>query len=94
VITWPLLYIDAQVGSGRLKLITRPGIVVDADDVSIRSGGVNVRVPWDSAEVPVKLRIVVNGSVASGRIKARPPRRSFWGWLSRGPHPYALDAAR
>jgi hypothetical protein len=94
LITWPMLYIDADVGSGRLVLITRPGIVVDADDVSIRSGGVKVRAPWDGAGVPVTLRIVVDGSVASGRIKARPPRRSFWGWLSRGPRPYALPSAR
>src|SRR5450432_491353 len=39
-ITWPSLHIDAKVGSGRLTLITRPGIVVDADDVTMRSGGV------------------------------------------------------
>jgi hypothetical protein len=90
LITWPMLYINADIGAGRLKLITRPGIVVDADDISIGSGGVNAKTPWDDAGVPVTLRIVVTGSVRSGRIKARPPRRSFWGWLSRGPHPYAL----
>jgi hypothetical protein len=94
LITWPMLHIDAEVGSGGLVLITRPGIVVDADDVSIRSGSVKVKAPWDDAGVPVTLRIEVNGSVASGRIKARPPRRSFWGWLSRGPRPYALPPGR
>jgi uncharacterized protein DUF1707 len=63
-------------------------------DIRVRSGGVNVRAPWDGAGVPVTLRIVVNGSVSSGRIKARPPHRSFWGWLSRGPRPYALPSPR
>ena len=92
-ITWPSLHIDAKVGSGHLTLVTRPGIVVDADDVTMRSGGVKVKSPWDPG-FPVTLRIVVNGSVGSGRIKARPPRRSFWGWLSRGAHPYALPPGR
>jgi Domain of unknown function (DUF1707) len=94
LIAWPMLHIDADVGSGRLVLITRPGIVVDADDVSIRSGGVNVKAPWDAASFPVTLRIVVNGSVRSGRIRARLPRRSFWRWLTRGPRPYALPAGQ
>jgi hypothetical protein len=94
VVTWPVLYISADVGSGRLTLITRPGIVVDADDVSIRSGGVNVKTPWDDGDVPVTLRIEVDGSVGAGRIKARPPRRSFRGWLFHGPRPYALPAGR
>jgi len=36
VITQPVLRIDAEVTSGSLTLITKPGIVVDTDDVSIR----------------------------------------------------------
>jgi hypothetical protein len=94
VITWPTLVIDAKVRSGSLVLITRPGIVVDAGDVAMGSGGLKVKAPWDDADVPVELRIVVNGSVTSGVIKARPPRRSFWAWLTRRPHPYALPSAR
>jgi hypothetical protein len=94
LITWPVLHIDADVGSGHLTLITRPGIVVGADDVSIRSGHINVRTPWDDTDVPVTLRIELNGSVGSGHIKARPPRRSLWGWLLRRPRPYALPAGR
>jgi Domain of unknown function (DUF1707) len=94
VITSPMLVVDAEVGSGSLVLITRPGIVVDAGDVSMRSGTVKVKAPWDDDAVPVKLRIEVHGSVTSGVIKARPPRRSFWGWLTRGPHPYALPSTR
>lgn len=81
--------IDAQVRSGRLTIITRPGIVVDTDDVAIASGNVKVVAPW-GAQVPVRLRISVSGRVGSGQIVARPPRRSFWDWLRRRPRPYAI----
>ena len=89
VITQPLLRIDAKVGSGGLKLLTRPGIMVDADDVAVRSGAVKVLAPW-GPDVPVILRIEVSGTVGSGRLKARPPRRTFGQWLLRRPRPYQL----
>jgi Domain of unknown function (DUF1707) len=83
------LQIDAEVRSGNLTLVTKPGIVVDTDDVAIRSGNVKVRTPWGH-DVPVTLRIGVSGKVGSGNITARPPRRTFWQWLRRAPRPYAL----
>lgn len=89
IIAQPLLKIDADVRSGRLLLVTKPGIMVDADDVTVRSGEVKVRAPW-GPDVPVTLRLEVSGKVGSGSIKARPPRRSFWQWLMRRPVPYAL----
>jgi len=89
IIAQPLLKIDAEVSSGRLLLVTKPGIMVDADDVAVRSGAVKVRAPW-GPNVPVTLRLEVSGKVGSGSIKARPPRRSFWHWLMRRPRPYAL----
>ena len=92
VITQPSLHIDASVRSGSLKLLTRPGIVVDTDEVAVRSGSVKVHAPW-GPDVPVFLRIQVSGRVGSGRLKARPPRRTFWQWLLRRPRPYALSSA-
>jgi hypothetical protein len=95
VITWPSLEIDAEVRSGSVTLVTKPGIVVDTDDVAIRSGTVKVRAPW-SPDVPVLLRISVSGKVGSGTIRARPPRpprRTFWQWLLRRPRP-ALPPGR
>jgi hypothetical protein len=83
--------IDAAVRSGHLTIITKPGIAVDTDDVSIGSGGVRVKTPWGH-DVPVALRITVSGRVGSGRIVARPARRSFWEWLRRQPRPYAISA--
>ena len=87
VITQPTLRIDAEVQSGHLKLVTKPGIVVDADDVGVRSGEVKIREPW-SHDVPVTLRIELAGQVRSGSISARLPRRTFWQWLLRRPRPY------
>jgi hypothetical protein len=88
VITQPSLHIDAEVRSGRLKLITKPGIVVDTDDVAVRSGHVVVQAPW-SADLPVTLRIDVSGKVGSGHLEARPPHRTFWQWLTRRPPAWA-----
>jgi Domain of unknown function (DUF1707) len=90
VITQPSLQLDAEVRSGRILLITKPGIVVDTDDVVVRSGHVRVRAPW--SEVPEVLRIEVSGKVGSGHFEARPPRRSFWQWLTRQPRPYEIAA--
>jgi hypothetical protein len=82
VITQPVLRIDAEIRSGYLTLITKPGIAVDADDVTVRSGEVKVRAPWGT-DVPVLLRVSIAGTCGSGRITARPPRRGFWQWLLR-----------
>jgi hypothetical protein len=91
VITQPTLKLDIDVRSGTVKLMTYPGIIVDADDVVIRSGGVKVRAPWGS-DVPVKLHIQVTGRVGSGHFVARPRYRTFWQWLTMRPKPYEIAA--
>jgi hypothetical protein len=91
VATRPALQLDVRVRSGQLLLVTKPGIVVDMDDVAVRSGQVKVRAPW-GASVPVTLRVTVAGSCGSGSILARPPRRSLWQWLRRAPRPYQIAA--
>jgi hypothetical protein len=93
-ITQPTLRIDMEVKSGHVLLVTRPGIMVDTDDVAVRSGHVRVR-PEPDTQVPVVLRIEVAGKVGSGHFlarPARPPRRSFWAWLTRQPRPQAITA--
>ena len=92
VITRPVVRIEAEVRSGDLRLITRPGIVVDADEVTVRSGNIRVKSPWQP-DVPELLRIEVSGKVGSGNIQARPPYRTFWQWLTRQPRPYELMRA-
>ena len=91
VIAQPSLQIDAEVRSGHIILVTRPGIVVDTDDVAVRSGHVKVRAPW-GPDVPEVLRIEVSGQVGSGHIIARPPHRTFWQWLTRQPRRYEIAA--
>jgi Domain of unknown function (DUF1707) len=91
IICEPVLELAAEVRSGHLQIITRPGIAVEAGEVAVRSGHVSVRAPWDG-NVPVQLHIDVTGSVRSGHLSARPPRRSLWQWLRRAPRPYAITS--
>jgi Domain of unknown function (DUF1707) len=87
VITQATLAIDVEVSSGSVLLITKPGIVVDVDDISIGSGSVKVPPPED---VSTLLSIRVSGKVGNGSVRARPPRpprRTFWQWLLRRPRP-------
>jgi hypothetical protein len=89
VIANQLLEIDAEVRSGNLIIITKPGVAVETDDLTIRSGNVKlVRPPWGT--VPVTLKISVSGQVGSGNLVARHRRRSMWAWLTRKPMPYQL----
>ena len=88
VISSSTLQLDIDVHSGSLLLVTRPGIIVDTDDVAVRSGSVGVKA-HRRHDVPVALRVQVSGKVASGSFKARPPRRTFLQWLLRRPLQYA-----
>jgi hypothetical protein len=97
VITQPLLRITAEVTGGGLVLITKPGIVVEAGDISLNGGGLELPEPPDPG-VPVLLRVEIAGSVRGGGITAGPPppprrpRRTFWQWLRRAPRPRAIAA--
>ena len=100
VITQPLLRITAEVRGGVLRLITRPGILVEADDMSLHGSGVTLPDP-PGPGVPVLLRVELAGVVRGGGIAAGPPpppapprrpRRTFWQWLRRAPRPPAIAA--
>ncbi len=97
VITQPLLCITAEVRGGGLRLITRPGIVVYAGDISQHGGSVTLPEPPDPG-VAVQLRVEIAGSVHGAGISAGPPppprrpRRTFWQWLRRAPRPPAIAA--
>jgi hypothetical protein len=92
VITGPVLQIQAEVRGGRLVLVTKPGIEVDADDVAVHGGSVRVW-PEHGWKGPVSLRIEVSGEARGGNMIARPPRRTFRQWVLRRPRPY-LGSAR
>ena len=91
VITQSSLQLEAEGRSGHIILVTKPGIVVDTDEVTVRSGHVRVRAPWGH-DVPEVLRIEVSGKVGSGHFVARPHYRTFWQWLTRQPRPYEIAA--
>jgi hypothetical protein len=97
VITQPLLRITAEVRGGGLRLITKPGIVVEAGDISVHGGSVTLPEP-PGPGVPVQLRVEIAGSVHGAGITAGPPlpprrpRRTFWQWLRRTPRPPVIAA--
>jgi uncharacterized protein DUF1707 len=85
IITLPSLQISAVVAGGNLIVITKPGVVVDTDEVMVAGGNVKARKQQD-AEVPVLLRAEVTGKVIGGNIivrPPRPPRRTFLQWFRR-----------
>ncbi|MZD06503.1 DUF1707 domain-containing protein [Streptomyces sp. SID5785] len=81
-ITHDTLHIDVNMTGKTLLLITRPGIVVDADGLQLTHSRVRHR-PAPAA--PVALRVELAGQKAFGRVVVRPARRSPWRLLRRGP---------
>jgi Domain of unknown function (DUF1707) len=82
VITHGTLHIEVDLGIGAdVLLVTKPGIVVDADDLTVRMGDVKIHHATDPA--PVALRVVLTGRVRGGSLTARFPRRTFRQWLHR-----------
>ena len=80
--------IRGMASSGSIVLIVPHDWVVVMDDVSSSSGSIVNKVGGRPGPYVKVLR--VSGSVRSGTIKAKYPRRSFWDWL-RGRN---LPAAR
>jgi hypothetical protein len=84
VITMPTLEVDAHIRGGRLLIITRPGVIVDAAEVAMVGGRVAIR-PASGPEPPAILTIEVSGEIRGGNVRVRPPRRTFLQWLRRQP---------
>ncbi|MEV6051771.1 DUF1707 domain-containing protein [Streptomyces sp. NPDC052107] len=76
VITHDILRIDLDMRGGNLRLITRPGVVVDADELVIGYGKTKVR-PAGDPGAPAVLRVEIHGRLGLGRLEVRPPRRWF-----------------
>jgi len=91
-VSHPVLEIDAEVRSGNLIIITKPGVLVHTDDVTVHSGNVKVAKPPWGTDVPVRLQVIVSGRVGSGNLVTRHKRRNLWQWLTRKPLPYAVAA--
>ncbi|MGI5453011.1 DUF1707 SHOCT-like domain-containing protein [Streptomyces sp. CA-249302] len=83
VITYDTLHIDLDMRVGALKLLTRPGVVVDADSLVFEYGGVKDRSAAGRGG-PVALRVEIHGRMNLGQVVVRPQRRGFF---RRGPRP-------
>jgi hypothetical protein len=94
IITLPSLQVSAKVMGGNLTLITKPGIVVDSDEMAFVGGNVKTREHPDDRG-PVLLRVEISGRITGGNLLVRPPRaprRTFWQWLRRAPARPAITA--
>jgi hypothetical protein len=80
VITGPVLPVQVRIRGGNLRIITRPGVDVDAAEISMLGGNVQVRAA--SGTEPTVLRVELSGDVRGGNIRVSGPRRSFWQWLA------------
>lgn len=81
------LHVELDLGLGAdLLLVTRPGIVVETDDLTVRRADIKIR-STDDRE-PVVLTVLLSGQVRGGDVVARFPRRSFAQWVRREPPPY------
>lgn len=76
VITHDQLSIDVDLGiGGDLTLITKPGIVVEANDVTVRSmAEIKVRPAQQDPDFPVALRVEVTGQLRGGNLLVRYPK--------------------
>ncbi|MEU1598027.1 DUF1707 domain-containing protein [Streptomyces sp. NPDC005708] len=84
VITQSALRIDLDMLGGSLVLMTRPGIVVDTDSLTVSYAKVRTQGAGGTG-VPVSLRIELAGDIRYGRVVVRSPRRTFAQWLLRRP---------
>lgn len=84
VITHGRLDLEVALQSGNLRLVVPPDIAVDVDEVTLHSGNVRNRVRREPG-TPVRLMVTVSGTVRSGNLVVRGPRRTFLEWLLRRP---------
>ncbi|BET51421.1 DUF1707 domain-containing protein [Kitasatospora aureofaciens] len=74
VITHDTLHIDLDMRAGALKVVTRPGIVVDTDSLATSYAEVKTQRAVDPG-APVVLRVEITGGISWGQVVVRSPRR-------------------
>jgi hypothetical protein len=85
VVTQPTLDIAVNLHNGNFTLVVGPGVSVDLDEVTSRSGNIRQRVHHEPG-TPLTLHVSVAGHLRNGNVTVRGPRRGFWAWLlRRGP---------
>ncbi|MFF4472363.1 DUF1707 domain-containing protein [Streptomyces sp. NPDC001599] len=74
VIAHDTLHIDLDMRAGVLKVVTRPGIVVDTDSLVTSYAEVKTPRTVDTG-APVELRVEIAGAISWGQVVVRTPRR-------------------
>ncbi|MEU4981497.1 DUF1707 domain-containing protein [Streptomyces sp. NPDC021969] len=74
VIAHDTLHIDLDMRAGALKVVTRPGIVVDTDPLVTSYAEVKTPRTIDPG-APVELRVEIAGAISWGQVVVRTPRR-------------------
>ncbi|MER7666440.1 DUF1707 domain-containing protein [Streptomyces sp. NPDC096193] len=85
VITQDTFRIDVAMAGKSLTLITKPGIEVDVDGLTLVHCKLRHRRMWTPPEAPTMLRVELVGQKAHGKVVVRPRRRTFMQWLLRRP---------
>lgn len=70
VIVADTLLVDINIRGGTLVLVTRPGVVVDADSLTVRYSDVDIRTGGEP-DTPVMLRVQLTGRIRYGHIEVR-----------------------
>ncbi|MFE0516705.1 DUF1707 domain-containing protein [Streptomyces sp. NPDC058964] len=83
LITHDMLHIDLDMRGGTLRLVTRPGVVVDTDSLALGHARIKAR-PAGQPGTPVALRVEIGGRMDFGHVVVRPPRG---GLFRRAPKP-------
>ncbi|MCC8340848.1 DUF1707 domain-containing protein [Streptomyces sp. R1] len=76
LITHDTLHIDLDMRAGALRIVTRPGIVVDTDALATSYAEVKTPRTVDRG-APVELRVEIAGEISWGQVVVRVPRRRF-----------------
>ncbi|WP_328718763.1 DUF1707 domain-containing protein [Streptomyces sp. NBC_00247] len=85
VITQDTLRIDVAMAGKKLTLVTRPGVEVDVDGLSLAHCRLSHRRARTAPETPTVLRVELVGQKAHGKVVVRPARRTLGQWLLRVP---------
>jgi len=85
VITQDTLRIDVAMAGKSLTLITKPGIEIDVDGLTLVHCKLRHRRIQTPLDTPTALRVELVGQKAHGKVVVRPQRRTFMQWLLRRP---------
>ncbi|MGW0853927.1 DUF1707 SHOCT-like domain-containing protein [Streptomyces sp. NPDC002690] len=88
VITQDTLRVDVAMAGKKLTLVTRPGIEVDVDGLSLAHCKLSHRRERTAPDTPTILRVELVGQKAHGKVVVRPARRTLGQWLLRRPAPF------